>query len=63
MTHGLGHTGPCVDGKQAATVPLSGSTALGCEATVSIEGAKWLTVECYGAWPEFATTNAWYVAQ
>ncbi len=34
-----------------------------CTETVHLPatGAKWLLVEAYGPWPEFATTNAWYL--
>ncbi len=60
---GLERVTVVVDGKPAETVDLDGTEALGQELTVDISEAHWLTVECYGTWPDFATTNAWYVGQ
>lgn len=48
------------DGKVVKSCSLKGLVASG-EVTLPLQGAHWLTVECYGKWPEFATTNAWYV--
>jgi hypothetical protein len=28
---------------------------------VPVKQGDWVTVELYGPWPEFATTNAWYI--
>lgn len=50
------------NGMPARTVALAGEVAREQHVTVSLQGVKWLTVECYGKWPDFATTNAWYVA-
>jgi len=49
------------NGTPAKTITLQGESALEQHITVPVEGVKWLTVECYGKWPDFATTNAWYV--
>lgn len=47
-----------VNGTPAATLTSTAATA---EATVPVKAGDWVTAELYGAWPEFATTNAWYV--
>ena len=40
------------------TVLTDGSAV---EMTVPVKAGDWVTAELYGVWPEFATTNAWYV--
>jgi hypothetical protein len=49
------------NGIAAKTIELQGEAALEQHVTVPLDGVKWLTLECYGKWPDFATTNAWYV--
>ena len=29
--------------------------------TVPVRSGDWVVAELYGQWPEFATTNAWYI--
>ena len=50
------------DGKQVQSVDLSGQETKSGELSVDLGTAKWLALELYGKWPDFATTNAWYVA-
>jgi len=57
---GLTRLDVVVGGKVAQSVPLQGQEARG-EVEVPVGEAHWLVLECYGPWPEFATTNAWYV--
>ena len=47
-----------VNGQVATSVPTpTGQVNL----PVTVKQGDWVTVELYGPWPEFATTNAWYV--
>ncbi|MEN6301762.1 MAG: hypothetical protein ABFD96_03515, partial [Armatimonadia bacterium] len=47
-----------VNGAPAATLQ---SKAAEMQVTVPVKAGDWVTAELYGEWPEFATTNAWYV--
>ena len=47
-----------VNGAPAATLE---SKAAEMQVTVPVKAGDWVTAELYGEWPEFATTNAWYV--
>lgn len=47
-----------VNGTPAATVQTN---AAEMQVTVPVKAGDWVTAELYGEWPEFATTNAWYV--
>ena len=47
-----------INGQEAITLQ---SNAARVEVTVPLKPGDWLTAELYGQWPEFATTNAWYV--
>ncbi|MGE5532364.1 MAG: CehA/McbA family metallohydrolase, partial [Bacteroidota bacterium] len=47
-----------VSGQPVATSPVSAEPT---QVTVPVRAGDWVTVELYGAWPEFATTNAWYI--
>lgn len=49
-------------GQVVESVEFAGEERASGGFTVDLGGAQWLTLECYGTWPEFATTNAWYVA-
>jgi hypothetical protein len=51
-----------VNGAVAQTVDLHGQSDAAGELAVTAAGSGWLAVECYGAWPEIALTNAWYVS-
>lgn len=46
-----------VSGRPALTVAPNAVMQM----TVPVQAGDWVTVELYGQWPEFATTNAWYV--
>jgi len=47
-----------VNGQETVTLQ---SNAARLEATLPLKAGDWVTAELYGQWPEFATTNAWYV--
>lgn len=48
-------------GEVVKSVDFAGEERASGGFTVELGEAQWLTIECYGTWPEFATTNAWYV--
>lgn len=48
-----------VNGQPALT--LNALQAEPTQVTVPAKPGDWIVVELYGQWPEFATTNAWYV--
>ncbi len=58
---GLDHLTVLVNGKPIATVPLTGKETAEGTLKVDVGATGWLAVECYGTWPDFATTNAWYM--
>jgi predicted metal-dependent phosphoesterase TrpH len=47
-----------INGQEAITLQ---SNAARVEVTLPLKPGDWVTAELYGQWPEFATTNAWYV--
>ena len=47
-----------INGQEALTLQ---SNAARVEVTLPLKAGDWVTAELYGQWPEFATTNAWYV--
>ena len=47
-----------INGQPAITMQ---SNAARVQVTVPVKKGDWVTTEVYGPWPEFATTNAWYV--
>jgi hypothetical protein len=47
-----------INGQEAITLQ---SNAARVEVTLPLKPGDWVTAELYGEWPEFATTNAWYV--
>ena len=49
-------------GEVVKSVEFAGEERASGGFTVELGEAQWLVLECYGTWPEFATTNAWYVA-
>ena len=47
-----------VNDKPTLTMQTNGTLV---QMTVPVKAGDWVTAELYGPWPEFATTNAWYV--
>lgn len=47
-----------VNGQACTTIPATGAPV---SVTVSVKAGDFVTAELYGVWPEFATTNAWYI--
>ena len=47
-----------INGQPSLTVQSNGASM---QMTVPAKAGDWVVVELYGQWPEFATTNAWYV--
>ena len=48
-----------VNGEAVITITEPGQT-IG-DIAVPVSAGDWVAVELYGPWPEFATTNAWYI--
>ncbi|MHB8997046.1 MAG: CehA/McbA family metallohydrolase [Armatimonadota bacterium] len=47
-----------VSGQPVTTLPVPAEPT---QVTVPVKPGDWVAVELYGVWPEFATTNAWYI--
>ncbi|MEI6500426.1 MAG: hypothetical protein WCP21_05285 [Armatimonadota bacterium] len=47
-----------VNGQPNLTVQSSGASL---QLSVPVKAGAWVVAELYGQWPEFATTNAWYI--
>jgi len=58
---GLHHLAIVADGEIVQSVDLRDKTRAQGEINLDLRDITWFTVECYGTWPEFATTNAFYV--
>jgi hypothetical protein len=47
-----------VNGECVTALPVPAEPT---QVTVPVKPGDWVSVELYGVWPEFATTNAWYI--
>lgn len=60
---GLARLDVIAGGTQVHSVDLERCLTASGDLEVPLGDATWVTVECFGIWPEFATTNAWYVTR